>query len=579
MRWVRWVPDDETTLALIERTPLFRSRRSQQLATVLATVASCFAAAALTGPAAQAATGAALNWQTCSDPAAVAGGFQCASLQVPLDYGNPSGPQISLALIRHQATDPSQRIGSLVWNPGGPGGSGVTGLPGLYANFPAAIRARFDIVSFDPRGIGGSDQLRCFSSPAQENALLGQLPPAQFPVGPAQTQAEINVWSQFDQACANHGGPIQYHMDTADVARDLDQIRAALGEAKLDYYGISYGTYLGDVYANMFPEHVGHMVLDGNVAPVQWNDPVGGSQFGTFIRLQSPLGTQIALETFIDDCGAATAQACPFSAGTPAATAAKYRALLARLAVKPEPVSDQSYDAAYTTAIVNGSLDSEQPSSALGSPGWAGLAQLLETLWSESGSSTSAGSPSTPTGSTSPSAAEASLGLRANVLGAVSAPNQTQAQSASFPTELTEGIYGVLCSDSPNPTDPQSYATQSAEADATQSPDGFGQTWGWFAEPCAQWQARDSDRYTGPWNRSPVPLLLVGTLGDPDTAYTGTLNAAAALGNARVITETGGGHTALLNPSNCINNATSAYLISGALPPAGTVCNQNQPPF
>jgi pimeloyl-ACP methyl ester carboxylesterase len=537
------------------------------------TAASCFAASALSGPAAQAATTSPLDWQTCTDPAAQAGGFQCATLQVPLDYANTQGPQISLALIRHPAADPGQRIGSLVWNPGGPGGSGVMGLPELYSEFPAALRARFDIVSFDPRGIGGSDQLQCFSSPAQEDALLGQLPPAQFPVGPAQTQTEINVWSQFDQACASHGGPIQNHMDTADVARDLDQIRGALGQAKLDYYGISYGTYLGDVYANMFPTHVGHLVLDGNVAPVQWNDPVGGAQNGTFIRIQSPLGTQTALDTFLDDCGTVTAQACPFSAGTASATASKYRALLARLAVTPEPYDDQSFDAAYTTATVNGGLDSVQPSSALGSPGWAGLAQLLQTLWTESGSSPTANPPAS-----SASTAALALGLRGSQPGAA-LPVPAQAQSGSFAPEITEGIYGVLCSDSPNPANPQSYAAQSAKADATQSPDGFGQTWGWFAEPCAQWQGRDSDRYTGPWNRSPVPLLLVGTLGDPDTAYNSTLNAAAALKNARVITETGGGHTALLNPSDCVNAATSAYLISGTLPAAGTVCNQNQSPF
>jgi pimeloyl-ACP methyl ester carboxylesterase len=539
------------------------------------TVASCFAASAVSGPAAQAATPtSALSWHTCSDPAAQAGGFQCATLQVPLDYANASGPQISLALIRHRATNPDQRIGSLVWNPGGPGGSGVLGLPELYSYFPAALRARFDIVSFDPRGIGGSDQLQCFSSPDQEDALLGQLPPAQFPVGQAQTQTEISVWSQFDQACASNGGPIQDHMDTADVARDLDQIRAALGEAKLDYYGISYGTYLGDVYANMFPTRVGHLVLDGNVAPVQWNDPVGGAQNGTFIRIQSPLGTETALTTFLDDCGSVTAQACPFSAGTPSATTAKYRALLARLSVTPEVSDGQSYDAAYTTATVNGALDSVQPSSALSSPGWAGLAQLLQSLWSASDSPASA----SPQASSASSDAMA-LGLHRSELGAVSGTGQAPAQSSAFGPEITEGIYGVLCSDSPNPTNPQSYTAQSAQADATQSPDGFGQTWGWFAEPCAQWQGRDSDRYTGPWNRSPVPLLLVGTLGDPDTAYNSTLNAAAALKNARVITETGGGHTALLNPSDCVNAATSAYLISGTLPAAGTVCNQNQAPF
>lgn len=541
---------------------MFRWRRIKWLVTAGVSLGTLGAV----GPAAQASAATSpLDWQACTQAAAQAGGFQCATLTVPLDYRNPSGPRISLALIRHQATDPSQRVGSLVWNPGGPGGSGVLGLPELYSYFPAAVRARFDIVSFDPRGIGGSDQLQCFSSPDQENALLAQLPLAGFPVGAAQTQAEINVWAQFDQACASHGGPILDHMDTADVARDMDQIRAALGEAKLDYYGVSYGTYLGDVYANIFPSRVGHFVLDGNVSPVAWNDAGGATQFGTFIRLRSPLGSEAALQTFLSDCGSATASACAFSAGTVAATQSKYEALRTRLQSAPAVADGQSYDAALMTATVNGELDSEQPNSALQTPGWAGVAQLLQSLWTASGSNAS------PSGSTSPSASSTSA--------PASSADSTTTSSTSFPPELTEGIYGVLCSDSPNPTDPQSYAAQGASADASQAPDGFGDTWAWYAEPCAQWQGRDSDTYTGPWNRSPVPLLLIGTLGDPDTAYSGTLSAAAALQNARVITETGGGHTALLNPSDCVNNATSAYLIQGTLPPAGTVCDQNQAPF
>ena len=237
-------------------------------------------------------------------------------------------------------------------------------------------------------------------------------------------------------------------------------------------------------------------------------------------------------------------------------------------------VGGQSYDAALTTATVDGELDSVQADSALGTAGWPALAQLLQSLWTASGSQAA----SIPHMSSS---TRRSTPLRRDVpsRGTLSGVDPAAALSDSFAPQLTEGIYGVLCSDSPNPTDPQSYSEQSAVADATQSPDGFGQSWGWLAEPCAQWQGRDTDSFTGPWNRSPVPLLLIGTLGDPDTAYTGTLSAAQALGNARVITETGGGHTALLNPSNCVNDATSAYLIEGTLPAVGTVCDQNQPPF
>lgn len=502
------------------------------------------------------------DWQACPGQP----DFQCASLQVPLDHAKPGGAQISLALIRHPATDPAQRVGSLLWNPGGPGGSGVVGLSQFYSAFPAQLRARFDIVSFDPRGIGDSDQLQCFSSPAQENALLGQLPPAGFPVGPAQTQSEINVWSQFDQACAANGGPIQYHMDTTDVARDMDSIRASLGEAKLDYYGISYGTYLGQVYANLFPSHVGHIVLDGNVDPVAWNDAAAGTKLGTFIRIHSPQGAETALRTMLSECGAVDTGRCAFSAGSPAATTAKYRALLTRLSVTPVTVAGTTYDAALATSLVSGALETQAPSAALGTPGWSGLASVLQALWTASG----APSHSAP----GPRLRARSAPRLGGLLGG------TAALSGSFPAEIEDGIYGVLCSESPNPTDPQSYNAQAAAANATQSPlGGFGSPWGWDAEPCAHWQAHDTDTYTGPWNRSPAPLLLVGTLADPNTAYVSTQHAAAALGNARILTETGGGHTALANQSACVNQYTSAYLIDGTLPAKGTVCDQDQAPF
>ena len=147
------------------------------------------------------------------------------------------------------------------------------------------------------------------------------------------------------------------------------------------------------------------------------------------------------------------------------------------------------------------------------------------------------------------------------------------------PSELPEGTSGVLCGESPNPRDPRSYGRQAAFANATQSPSGFGSVWAWLAQPCAEWRARDHDRYTGPWDRSRTPKLLVGTRGDANTAYSGTLRMAATLRGGRVLTETGGGHTAWLNPSTCAYDRISRYLISGELPRRGTVCHQDRRPF
>jgi pimeloyl-ACP methyl ester carboxylesterase len=193
------------------------------------------AAAAPVGAAAAAApTVPRLRWADCGD------GFQCATAKVPLDYDHPTAQRISLSLIRLPAGDPAHKIGSLFLNPGGPGGSGVDFVraAGSFL-FSDEVRSRFDLVGFDPRGIIGSTPLRCFDTFDQSLAATAPFP---FPV----TRAEEQTWIGFDRqlaaACAQHGGAIQNHMATADVARDLDLLRRAVGDRKLTYVGYSYGS-------------------------------------------------------------------------------------------------------------------------------------------------------------------------------------------------------------------------------------------------------------------------------------------------------------------------------------------------
>ncbi len=523
-----------------------RARRARFLSAALtALVAAALVCTPANSPAAASARPAVspLAWHPCPD----ATSFQCATMPAPLDYDRPGGATIGIAVIRHLATDRAHRAGSVFWNPGGPGAAATVNLPAVYPLFPAGVRARFDIVALDPRGIGGSDQLRCFATPAAEDAVLATLPGG-FPVGATQQRAEIDTYAQLDRACATHAGPIQYHMSTANDARDIDRARQALGESKVNYYGVSYGTYLGLTYANLFPAHAGRIVLDGNVAPVEWNDTRRGTRLGTFLRLHSPAGSQAALELMISQCGRVAATRCAFSAGSPTATLAKYRTLLQRLRAHAVTVDGQPYSYALTVAIVASSL-ATQNANGIGT-GWKALAALLQALWTQSAhpsTATSGQPPSSPT-------------------------------STDFAPQLPEGLDGVVCSESPNPANPYSYAAQ-ARAVSAESPDGFGQNWSWLSEPCAQWRAHDADRYTGPWTRSPKPYLLIGTLGDPETAYSSTLRMAAAVPNARVLTETGGGHTALLNKSSCVDDYIDTYLADGSLPPPGAVCNQNRQPF
>jgi pimeloyl-ACP methyl ester carboxylesterase len=499
---------------------------------------------------------AAIDWHSCSSAAH----FQCGSLQVPLDYDSPNGPQISVGLIRRPATDQEHRLGSLVWNPGGPGGAGTVELPFAYDFVPPQARARFDIVSFDPRGIGETAQLQCFATQDEEDALLAQLPPAQFPDNPEETQRSIDVYSQFDRACAEHGGPIQDHMSTANTARDMDRLRAALGESRLNYYGPSYGSYLGTTYANLFPSRVGRIVLDGNVPPVEWNDAKAGATMNTFGRIQSPRGGETALKMMLSECGKVDTSRCAFSAGSPEATSTKYSTLLDRLRVQPVTLDDQTYTWSLTVASVASGIQFQNATPAIGVTGWKELADLLQSLWNASSSASASG--------TAPTSAQPLIERR----GVGLAPR--------LDPELLEGTYGVLCSESPNPTDPTSYNAQGDQLTATQSPFGqLGRVWAWIGEPCAEWRGRDADRYTGPWNRFTSPYLLIGTLGDPNTAYVGTQRLAAEVPNSRILTESGGGHTAFFNKSDCIDGFVDSYLVTGTLPPAGTVCDQNQAPF
>lgn len=491
-----------------------------------------------------------LAWADC--PAV--GGFQCATVQVPRDYDAPRGSQVSVATIRHPATDPARRIGSLFWNPGGPGGAGTDALPVFWSSFPQTIRERYDIVRFDPRGVGRSTPLQCFDTPAQEQRLLARLPVG-FPVGRSEQRRQIRVQAAFDDACARRGGPIQRHMSTANVARDLDRLRAAVGDDRLTFWGTSYGTYLGVTYANLFPAHAGRIILDGNVAPEQWNDAAGGEADNTFTRLQSPLGSQTGLNLMLQQCGAAGAGRCTFAAATAEETVVKYRTLLRRLRAHPVSVAGTRFTYAATVSQT-ASLLVAQNRNPVTRTGWADLADLLQVLWLQSDPASSGPAPVPQ--------------HLADLLTGKDRPASSV---------LPEATPGVLCSESPNPTRASGYVSQSAAADRRQSPDGFGALWTWLAEPCASWSARDADRYTGPWDRATTPFLVIGTVADSNTAFVGSQLMAAQLPNARLLTEGGGGHTALLNRSTCVDAYAVDYLVSGSLPAAGTSCEQDQHPF
>jgi pimeloyl-ACP methyl ester carboxylesterase len=222
-----------------------------------------------------------LTWRPCAS--ASEAGFQCATVRgVPLDYGDPSGATIELAAIRHRATGPAHRLGSLLFNPGGPGDAGTQDLPTWYGLFPAELRARFDIVSWDPRGIGDSTAVQCFPTMDAEGQFLANAPIG-FPVGAAETSAWIRTFAGFGRRCGKRNGNLLAHVSTADSARDLDLLRRVVRSPRLNYLGVSYGTLLGATYANLFPRRIRAMTLDGNVDPVAWSRR--GTEESTSLRL------------------------------------------------------------------------------------------------------------------------------------------------------------------------------------------------------------------------------------------------------------------------------------------------------
>jgi pimeloyl-ACP methyl ester carboxylesterase len=489
-----------------------------------------------------------LAWQPCAAPSQQ--GFECATAQVPLDYGDPQGATIALAVIKHPATDPAQRLGALFFNPGGPGGAGTLALPRFLNAFPAPLRARFDVVSWDPRGIGASTAVQCFATFADEQAFFAGVPFLYFPVGPAEARAWIDAYARFGQVCGERNGALLAHVSTAESARDLDLLRQAVGDLQLTYYGPSYGTFLGATYANLFPDRVRAMVLDGNADPVAWVS--GGVFLSSFLRQRSDQASAQVLDAFLDLCGQVSPDQCAFSAGSAAATQQKWTALLQRLREQPVTLDTPSGPQTWTYARLV-SLMGEQ-SGLFGYPAWPQTAALLQALWTSS----------------EPGGAPPAL-----TAGAEERDAGTEAEEHYLGPEQA---LAIICGESPNPRHPVVFRVLAALTYARAG--DVGLRWSWGVEPCASWPATAAERYAGPWDQPTAnPILVINSTFDPATPYEGAVAMAQALARARLLTVAGYGHSILLNPSTCANDYVSQYVVHGTLPPPGTVCLQDQPPF
>ena len=486
------------------------------------------------------------NWNPCYRKFGYP--FECTTVQVPLDYSNPGQASISIAMIRLPASNPAERIGSLFLNPGGPGGSGFDFAlfvsPFLYTE---EVRARFDIVGFDPRGVQRSTALRCFGTPRQWEPYFT---PFSFPMTPEEEQIWITADLYLVDACAQRGSRIIDHMSTADVARDLDLLRQAVGDEQLTYAGFSYGSYLGVTYANMFPDKVRALVVDAVLDPIAWatgSTPAEGATVPFSTRLHSDEGAMETLKEFFRLCDAGGPN-CAFSGDAEG----RYAALAAQLRAEPILVTTpegETFPFTYQDLIGN-SLGAMYDSFS-----WPDFANFLAFIEA--------------------SASPTQIGLQLHsfweALGLI-----TKRGFPHYPN-FVEAFPGVACSDSDNPHD---YAAWSAAAEAAEAEFGyFGRIWTWVSSICAQWPGSMESRYAGPFNNSTAnPVLVVGNFYDPATRYEGAVTVANLLPNSRLLSLNGWGHASLFL-SQCVDQAVSAYLTTGAVPAEGTVCNQDLVPF
>lgn len=456
----------------------------------------------------------AISWKSCGNS-----GFQCATIAVPIDYSNPAAGNINLAMMRLPARDQSQRIGSLLANPGGPGGSALDFLQGWAPLLSSDIRNRFDLVAFDPRGVGQSTPIICHDSLQQFVAADPSPDNAQ-----EWTQTE-QVSQKFADDCEAKYPNILPFLGTKNVARDMETIRQALGEDKLTYVGYSYGTAIGEVYADMYPTHVRAFVLDGAIDLSQSFEAQNETQ---------AVGFERAYQSYLTNCRNTH---CALTAdGDPGAAVDK---LLAQVETKPIP------------------SHADRPAG----PGET-LLGIIAAMYSQS-----------EWGSLTDALTEAIAG---NGTGMVNLADQylERNPNGSYPN-LIEANAAVNFDDETCPKDPAAYMAMATEF-AKASPH-FGESSASAGLLCAYWPTTP-DPLTAPKAAGAPPIIVVDTTNDPATPYEWGLAVSKQLESGHLIIHRGEGHTIYAQGDSCVDSAVNAYLVNLTVPPAGLTCGNGPPP-
>ncbi|GGP88477.1 alpha/beta hydrolase [Streptomyces roseolilacinus] len=472
-------------------------------------------------------------WKPCTPSSGAKGGasppsplpdgtrWECAFMDVPLDYADPGGDTVELALIRARARDRAKRIGSLVFNFGGPGGSGITALPSLGGEYEA-LRGRYDLVSFDPRGVGLSDGVECLDR-RELDAFFAQ---DATPDTAAEEKALHGGLGKYAAACEENSGRMLPHVGTENAARDMDLLRQVLGDAKLYYFGISYGTELGGVYAHLFPRRVGRAVLDAVV------DPGGTVEQGA---LGQAAGFQLALGNFAADC-VRRGDRCALPGSTPQEIERFVTDLLARLDKRPvQGIGDRELTQTHALGGILQALYSKKY--------WQYLEQGLD---------------------------EADGGDGALLL-ALSDLMNGRDENGDY-NNLRAANAAINCVD-----DRRRFTVEQIRAKLPEfrrvSP-VFGDALAWEMLGCGQWPVAGRSDHPEVSAPGAPPILVVGTTGDPATPFAGAAAMASALGKGVgvEVTYRGEGHGAYNGGDACVRRVVNAYLLDGRVPASGTVC-------
>ena len=478
-----------------------------------------------------------IDWQDCSDGTSP---FQCGTVTVPLDYGNPGGRTITITLKKLPASDSDAEHGSLFFNPGGPGASGIQTLETLATALPKELRASYDVVGFDPRGIGQSTPITCWTdedihqvlTDAQNGKLsdLASIDTASSTY--VSAQEKINLGAADAAACTQHSEVPELldHVGTRNVARDLDVLRATNGNTKLNYLGTSYGTYIGAIYADLFPGHVGRAVLDGAMDPSRhW---AGGEAETTAFK-------EGVLRQYVEHCQAQGS--CPLSGSTDEAIA-QLATFVDGLDKNPltAPGSNVTVNAQEATTIIR--------DYAIEKPDWEELTAMLTPAMSNH---------------------DGALMVKAKQSALAPQLPTTAEQAVSRANNLFMAA-AVICNDYPDTAETVANWDAQSAAEKKAYP-FFGGTSNGLEAYCRGWGHRAQTPPRETHAEGSNPILVVGLTGDDRTLYPWAQGLTDQLDNGHLLTVEGPGHITF-GRNACATVAMTDFLVNGTVPAEGTTC-------